>query len=211
MNSSVSSCWQCGQPSGGLFCPACGALQEPPAGFYSFFGLEERLSLDPADLQRRFYDLSRKLHPDRYGRRPPVEQRYSVEATSILNDGYRTLRDPVKRAEYLLKQRGLDIGEQRSRDVPPELLEEVFELNMALEEMRGGDESVRPQLVQAREHFTGLLADVDRRIEAAFGRFDETQAAEVLGEIRGLLNRRRYIQNLVGEVEKELTGSALSN
>ena len=63
-----------------------------------------------------------------------------MENTAIINDGYRTLRDPVKRAEYLLTEEGFPIGEQRSKDVPPELLEEVFELNMALEEMRGGEE-----------------------------------------------------------------------
>ncbi len=208
---SFSSCWQCGRQAGELFCPACGALQKPPAGFYRFFGIEERLSLDLADLQKRFYDLSRKLHPDRYGRKPPAEQKYSVEATSILNDGYRILRDPVKRAEYVLKQHGFDIGEQRSRDVPPELLEEVFELNMALEELRGGDDSVRSQLEEAREHFTGLLSDVDRQLTTEFARYDETRGEPVLGDIRGVLNRRRYIQNLVNEVEKELAGSALSN
>jgi molecular chaperone HscB len=208
---SLSSCWQCGRQASGLFCPACGVIQEPPAGFYRFFGLEENLLIDTADLQRRFYELSRQLHPDRFGRKSAREQQFSVEATSNLNDGYRTLRDPVKRAEYLLKQRGFDIGEQRTKDVPPELLEEVFELNMALEEMRGGDESVRPQLNAAREHFNGLLGDVDGKLEAAFGRYDATRSESVLGEIRGLLNRRRYIQNLVSEVEKELTGSALSN
>ena len=64
-----------------------------------------------------------------------------------------TLKDPIKRAQYLLKLEGFDIGEQRSKDVPPELLEEVFELNMALEEMRGGDDSARPQLEQAEQEF----------------------------------------------------------
>jgi molecular chaperone HscB len=209
MEGSFSPCWQCSQPVGGLICPACGALQKPPAGFYSFFGIDETLSLDLADLQTRFYDLSRKLHPDRYGRKPPREQQYSVEATSILNDGYRTLRDPVKRAEYVLKQHGFDIGEQRSKDVPPELLEEVFELNMALEEMRGGDESVRPQLEQAREHFSDLLAAVDATLQQQFQQFDSTNDQAVLGAIRGTLNRRRYIQNLVNEVEKELVVAKL--
>mgnify|MGYP000848392043 CR=1 FL=1 len=208
---SVSSCWQCSQPVSGLFCPACGALQKPPAGFYSFFGLNERLSLDLADLQKRFYELSRKLHPDRYGRKSAREQEYSVEATSILNDGYRTLRDPVKRAEYVLKQHGHDIGEQRSKDVPAELLEEVFELNMALEELRDGDDSVRPQLQQASTHFSGLLTEVDQQLERQFGEYDASPGQATLAAIRATLNRRRYIQNLVNEVEKELTGSALPN
>ncbi len=208
---SPPTCWQCGQPASELFCPACGALQKPPAGFYRFFGLEERLSLDLDDLQKRFYELSRKTHPDRYGRKSPAEREFAEEASSILNDAYRTLRDPVKRAEYVLKQHGLDTGEQRSKNVPPELLEEVFELNMAMEEMRGGDESARPQLESAQQRFAGLLGDVDRQLAAEFAEYDKTPSPAVLGTIRGILNRRRYIQNLVNEVEKELSGSALSN
>ena len=61
----------------------------------------------------------------------------------MLNDAFRTLRDPVARAEYFLQPERLEL----SKEAPPELLEEVFELNMALEELRGGDESARPQLV----------------------------------------------------------------
>ena len=202
MEDSLSPCWQCGQAVGGLFCPACGALQKPPAGFYSFFGIDEKLSLDLADLQTRFYERSRKLHPDRYGRKPAQEQQYSVEATSILNDGYRTLRDPVKRAEYVLKQHGFDIGEQRSKDVPQDLLEEVFELNMALEELRGGDDSVRPQLDEARSHFSELLTDVDSTLHQQFDQYDSSREDAVLQAIRGTLNRRRYIENLVHEVDK---------
>jgi molecular chaperone HscB len=208
---SPSSCWQCAQPVSEMFCPACGALQKPSANFYRFFGIEERLSLDLDDLQKRFYELSRKTHPDRYGRKPLTERQFADEANSTLNDAYRTLRDPVKRAEYVLKQHGLHIGEQRSKNVPPELLEEVFELNMAMEEMRGGDESARPQLADAQKRFAGLLDGVDRQLEREFEGYDRSRDEAVLGTIRGLLNRRRYIQNLVNEVEKELLGSALSN
>jgi molecular chaperone HscB len=170
------------------------------------------LSLDVAGLQKRFYELSRQLHPDRYTRKSERERQFSLEATAILNDGYRTLRDPVKRAEYVLKQNGLDIGEQRSKNVPPELLEEVFELNMALEELREGDSSVRPQLEKAGERFRAMLAGVDRELERQFQEYDQAAdgGAEILAKIRATLNRRRYIQNLVGEVEKELSGAGVS-
>jgi molecular chaperone HscB len=210
MNASFSACWHCGQPVSSLFCPACGSLQDPPAGFFTFFGLPEHLSIDTAELQKRFYELSRQFHPDRFTRKSPRERQYSLESTAILNDGYRTLRDPVKRAEYVLKRHGFDIGEQRSKNVPPELLEEVFELNMALEELRGGDGSVRPQLEKAGERFRGMLADVDGDLEHQFRAFDSAGdgKAEILAKIRATLNRRRYIQNLVGEVEKELAPAA---
>ncbi len=196
-------CWQCGRPAVELFCPACGALRPAPAEFFELFGIQETLALDTADLQRRFYELSRKLHPDLYIRKSDQERQNALDASAILNDGYRTLRDPIKRAEYLLKRHGFDIGEQRSKDVPPELLEEVFELNMALEEIRGGDESARPQLDAAREKFTAMLGDIDRELHTEFEQYDATHDREVLAGIRRILNRRRYIQNLVNEVEKE--------
>ncbi len=181
------------------------SLASPPSEYYEFFGLERKLALDTAELQKRFYELSRKWHPDRFTQRPETEQQYALEATAILNDGYRVLRDPLRRAEYVLKQNGFDIGEQRSNNVPPELLEEVFELNMALEELRGGDSSARPQLEEAREKFLGLRGDIDRELQALFEQYDGSGDREVLAQIRGILNRRRYIENLVKEVEKELT------
>jgi len=137
-------------------------------------------------------------------RKSEAERQEALDRSSELNDAYRTLKDPVKRAQYLLSQEGFDIGEQRSKDVPPELLEEVFELNMALEEMRSGDDSARPQLEQAEKTFTNMLADIDHQLESLYDRYDQSQGRDVLAEIRGVLNRRKYILNLVGEVQKTL-------
>jgi molecular chaperone HscB len=174
--------------------------------FYDFFGFEPKLTLDAEALQKRFYELSRVWHPDRFSRKSAEEQAQALEATAILNDGYRTLRDPVKRAEYLLAEEGFPIGEQRSKDVPPELLEEVFELNIMVEELKGGDESVRPQLEAQEANFVKMRAGIDKELEALFARYDAAEsqsetARQVLHEIRGVLNRRRYIENLIREVD----------
>jgi len=177
--------------------------------FFEFFGIDRKLLLDPDVLQKRFYELSRNWHPDRFSRKSADEQAQALEATAVLNDGYRTLRDPVKRAEYLLTEEGFPIGEQRSKHVPPELLEEVFELNMALEELKGGDEDARPQLERARENFLGLRAGVDKDLESLFAKYDASEsqsetAKQALNEIRGVLNRRRYIENLIRDVDRAL-------
>jgi len=206
---SEQGCWHCGHPSeDSLFCQYCNHLLRPTPDYYKFFDLPRTLSLDPAELQQRFYKMSRLLHPDRYTRTPNVERQYSLEATAILNDAYRTLRDPLARAEYVLREHGFDIGEQRTKDVPPELLEEVFELNMALEELRGGDEDARGPLEASEKKFIAMRDEVDARLEQLFKRYDEAPspeaAHEVLTEIRGVLNRRRYIRNLVDTVHKEL-------
>ena len=175
-----------------------------PSDYYELLGLERKLGISQEELQRRYYELSRQFHPDRFMRKSDAERQYALDASSAVNDAYRTLKEPVRRAEYVLKQGGFDIGEQRSKDVPPELLEEVFELNMALEEMRAGDESARPQLESARTNFTGMLSNVDRELEKLFQAYDVSANREQLSQMRGDLNRRRYIQNLVREVQKEL-------
>jgi molecular chaperone HscB len=177
--------------------------------YFRFFGLDSKLVVDLPDLQKRFYDLSRQWHPDKFSRKSPDEQAQALEATSILNDGYRTLRDPVKRAEYLLTEEGYPIGEQRSKDVPPELLEEVFELNMMLEELKSGDEDARPQLESAKHKFFELRSNVDDELQTLFARYDASDAQsetakQALHEVRGLLNRRRYIENLIRDVDRAL-------
>lgn len=172
--------------------------------YYEIFGLEPRLRLDADDLQRRFYELSRRFHPDRFQMKSAGERQQSLDSTALLNDAFRTLRDPVSRAEYVLQASGFNIGEQRSKDVPEELLEEVFELNMTLEELRGGDQQARPQLEQARGKFLAMRDASDVRLAELAARWDSTGDRGVLAEIRALLNRRRYIRNLVNEVEKAL-------
>ena len=176
-----------------------------PSNYFDFFGLDHKLDLDLKDLERRFYAFSRQYHPDRFTLKSAEEQQVALDATAILNDGYRTLRDPLARAEYLLKENGFDIGEQGTKNVPPELLEEVFELNMALEEVRGGDDSARPQLEAARANFGAMLTDIDGQLDALFRVWDDTRRREELAAIRSLLNRRKYIQNLLSEVDALLS------
>ena len=187
-------------------------MPAPPKNFYDFFGIGRKLALDTDALQKRFYELSREWHPDRFSRKSAQEQADALEATAVLNDGYRTLRDPVKRAEYLLTEEGFPIGEQRSKDVPPELLEEVFELNLMLEELNSGEESARPQLEAAKANFVSMRASIDHEIQALSSKYDASEAQseaarQALHEIRGALNRRRYIENLIRDVEKALNPS----
>ena len=75
---------------------------------------------------------------------------------------------------------------------------------MALEELRGGDEEARAALAEAQKKFAGMRDDIDRELETKFAEYDRTRNRDVLSEIRGSLNRRRYVRNLVNDVEKEL-------
>jgi molecular chaperone HscB len=203
----VTSCWNCGKSVEEVhFCEACRSLQPPATNYYDFFGLEHKLNLDLEDLEKRFYTLSRRLHPDVYFRRSEQERQYSLDASAILNDGYRVLRNPVTRAEYLLAEEGFDSAGRKSQNVPPELLEEVFDLNESLEEFRQGDESVRPQVEAAERHLFEKREEIDRELESKFEEYDRTKSRDTLMAIQGLLNKRQYIRNLIEEIEKELVG-----
>src|ERR1700722_18426207 len=114
--------------------------------YFFFFQLPEHLNLDVIALEKQFYAMSRRLHPDRFASKPLAEQEAALAQSSLLNDAYRTLKDPILRTQYLLKQEGVELEEQskaatevartsgveKKQIVPPELLEEVFELNMQL-------------------------------------------------------------------------------
>lgn len=173
--------------------------------YYRVLGLGPRLQLNLNELQQLFYARSRELHPDRFARAEVSIRDAALNESSLLNDAYRTLRDPLSRAEYFLKQKGFDIGLQGTKDVPPELLEEVFDLNMALEELKSGDESARPQLAKARDNFTALLVESDLELGQLFVAHDASPGEPLLKQIRGLLNRRRYIQNLLRDVNGYLS------
>ena len=217
------ACWSCSVTHDELklFCPSCGKIQPPAGGdYFSVFGLVPRLDLDLGMLEHEFHKLSRKLHPDRFGRASANEKEWSLAGTALLNDAYRTLRDPICRTQYLLKLHGAEIGEEHSgkdrKDpsrAPADLLEEVFDLNMQLEEMRAAhkmgevDPELAASLTQAKKKFDGLLDDVDRDLRAQWKDWDEgNEAARESAQktMVALLDRRRYLNNLVRDVTETL-------
>ena len=217
------ACWSCfiGHNDSTLFCPHCSKIQPPPGGdFFQVFGLERRFSVDLPTLEHEFHRLSRKVHPDRFARAGENERQWSLADTALLNDAYRTLKDPLHRTEYLLKLEGAEIGEEESgkdrKDpsrVPADLLEEVFELNMQLEEMRRSrksgeqDQQLQASLEQAKRKFDVLLNDVDRELRMQWQLWDESGAAArktAQKTMVALLDRRRYLSNLVRDVNEEL-------
>jgi molecular chaperone HscB len=217
------ACWSCSvaHNDATLFCPHCSKIQPPPGGdYFSVFGLVSRLDLDLSELEHEFHRLSRKLHPDRFARAHENEKQWSLADTALLNDAYRTLKDPIRRTEYLLKLHGAEIGEEHAgkdrKDpsrVPADLLEEAFDLNMQLEEMgmakKMGDTDAELQssLEQAKRKFDGLLDDVDRDLRVEWQVWDAGDAGKRAASQKkmvALLDRRRYISNLVRDVTETL-------
>lgn len=226
------TCWSCGQPAAGHFCAACGKIQPAEAiDYFSFFNLPRKLNIDLGALEREFYRLSRKLHPDLFARSGEREQEWSTEKTSQLNDAYRALKDPIARTQYLLELEGVKLEEQsrtatdtarqtgaeKQQVVPPDLLEEVFELNMQLEEMRMNkqmgedDPNIIRDLQQARARFEEKLNQLTEELkqywnewDAAVDRQDAPARLHIRDKMVDLLNRRSYIRNLVRDVNGAL-------
>jgi molecular chaperone HscB len=217
------ACWSCSvaHNESTLFCPHCSKIQPPPGGdYFSVFGLEQKLNLDLSALEHEFHRLSRKVHPDRFARGNDNERQWSLADTALLNDAYRTLKDPLRRTEYLLKLEGAEIGEEHSgkdrKDpsrAPADLLEEVFDLNMQLEEMRMArkmgetDPGLQASLEQAKRKFDVLLEDVHDELRQQWNVWDAADAATRKNAEKtmvALLDRRRYLSNLVRDVTETL-------
>ncbi len=230
--SATSRCWSCGDMRAAQFCKACGKVQPPAAvDYFAFFGMGRKLNLDGARLEREFYELSRRLHPDLNARADQREQEWSLEQSSLLNDAYRTLKDPIKRTQYLLTLEGVELeeqsksatekaratGEVKKQIVPPDLLEEVFELNLQLEEARMNKKTgeADPVLVKDLEGhkaaFEKKYEELSQELRGRWGEWDRAIESEneearrrALDGMVDLLNRRSYIRNLVRDVNEAL-------
>jgi molecular chaperone HscB len=197
--------------------------------YFAVFALPRLLNVDTAALEKTFYAQSRRLHPDRFASRPPVEQEAALAQSSLLNDAYRTLRDPIARTQHLLTLEGVELeeqsksateaartsGTQKKQLIPPELLEEVFELNMQLMEMKAakdmGDETdpdLKRDLEAAAATFHAKMSETQTELEALWTRWDTAPDDAARNAAKDpmvtLLNKRSYLRNLVRDVNAAL-------
>jgi molecular chaperone HscB len=216
-------CRDCGggAPIDAHFCPQCTKILSlgRHGDYFSFLGLPRKLNLDPAELERRFRELSRQFHPDYFYNAAPAERRASLERSSYLNDAYRTLKNPVTRVEYLLDAEGLGMRspQEASKAVPPALLEEVFALNEELDEIREQRASGEPpeqwqaRLERARAPIDAKRAAHEEQLRELSARWDALPDAapaaerrDVLLALRDRVLERNYINNLLAGIEREL-------
>src|SRR5438034_7654624 len=164
---------------GPLVCSSCGKLQSAQdTDYFALFGLPRKLWIEMSGLEQKFLQLSWKLHPDNFVNASEQERELSLKRSSELNDAYRALRDPVARVEYLLGIEGTRKEGEHKQQAPPELLEEVFELNESLDELRkakasGGDlAALKSRLNSAEKNFQQKLDEVDQQLQAAARKWD---------------------------------------
>jgi molecular chaperone HscB len=205
-------CLSCGrrqEPS--LICAECGSPLAAPLDCFAALGLSRKLTIDLDALERRYHELSRKIHPDRFASKGPKVRDASLRATATLTRSYRTLRDPVARGLYWLELNSEKLSENNKR-VPPELAELVFEVQEQLAEMQLSD----PE--EAHERATEIAA---RRIELQFkmdealaeldlnfAKWDQPADQKMLTlELKTTLSNIAYLRTLIRDVDRALENS----
>jgi molecular chaperone HscB len=215
-----SMCWHCqSEVTGEYFCERCVKVQpvSKETDYFTCFGFPRRLLLDPQKLEAKFYELSRTFHPDFYQTKSTAEQGISLSNAAVLNTAYRTLRDPIQRAEYLL---ALETGSVKDiRTSPPaDLFEEILELQDTLEEYRASDRDsdeghrLCTTLKGEQEALEQRKEAMESQLRQLFTDWDQLQDAgeatslakaerdRILKQMRDLLSHRTYINNIVNDL-----------
>jgi molecular chaperone HscB len=213
-----SMCWHCqSEVTGEYFCDQCVKVQplSKELDYFACLGLPRLLTIDPQVIESKFYELSRVFHPDFYQQKTQTEQSISLGNAALLNTAYRTLKDPLRRAEYLLK---LEAGSAKDiRNSPPaDLFEEILSLQDDLEEFRSlrpddAAERLRDKLKASRESLERRQKMMEAEIYELFGKWDALQhrtngselKAEkdaILKQMRSILSNRTYLTNIVDDL-----------
>jgi molecular chaperone HscB len=175
-------------PAAEPFCPACTAVQPPgQVDHFRRLGLARTYDLDPKTVERRYFELQRRLHPDRFATRSPREKALSQAQATALNDAYETLMDPLARAVYLLRLSGIETGGDGRTVADPGLLMEAMEMREALAE------AGTPAEVDA------VVAGARRDAEAARARLARAFADDDLEAARRTTLRLTYLDKLLDD------------
>jgi molecular chaperone HscB len=207
---SLARCWRCAaeHPSS-LFCPACQAIQtlSPAVDYFRVMGLPVSPVVDEAALTQRYYELSRRLHPDLYQTGSAEEKDASLKNTALLNRAYRTLRDLIQRGQYWLELQGEKLGKENNR-VPPTLASLVFEVQEKLEEIHNAGAKGKAALAEIRTDLEGRMQGLREMLQENLQQWNgAAQSPELLAQLKGMLSEIAYLRTLLRDVEKESESS----
>ena len=163
---------------------------------FELLGLQPAFALDPARLESSYRELQGQVHPDRFAAAPEAEQRVAMQWATRANEAYRTLRDPVDRARYLLGLKGFDTGEESNTAMPPDFLMQQMEWREAVAEARAARETAR--LATLRKEIAGERDEMLRQLERAIDRDSNYDAG------CSLVRKLRFLEKLDAEIEDGL-------
>lgn len=195
-------CWSCrGLTVSGLFCQTCDAILPMVAGedFFHLFAIEPAFEVDLVTLEQHYRNLQKRLHPDFFAHRGPLERRLSLEHITRVNEAWQILTDSLSRADYLLRLVG---WQSNKTTTDPEFLYTVMELRESLEEVNPQAADAMQRLEGLRTEALGRMQTEERQIAALFRDFFAQNNPELLAQIARLVDRIRYHRRYLEELDR---------
>ena len=164
--------------------------------YFELFGLPESYDLDLAELSKRYRKLQKAVHPDRFASASDLERRLSVQQSALINEAYQTLKSPLRRAQYMLQLKGVDLSNDISARMDPEFLMQQMHLREELEQVRQSADPVSKLMTLSAEIAQGI-AEQDGILNQLF-----TEASpDKLGQIADFVRRMQFMLKLQQEIE----------
>ena len=193
------------------YCSECGRIL-PPAerNYFDVFGLPpDQLVIDIPQLEKRFLELSRKYHPDRFASKTPLENQIAHEYSSAVNNAYRTLKEPVSRAKYVV-ERKLGSIEEKSANVPPEMAEFFFEIHDLLDAIREANgnppEAALKEVQKAEQELREKVKELEANLQDHFAIYDAAPEQKAIEKIKEILSEGSYIRSFLRQIDNTLKG-----
>jgi len=161
---------------------------------FSLFDLPRRFGLDSSELEQRYREMQKRVHPDRHAHLGDAEKRLAMQWSTQVNEAYRTLRRPLSRAEYLLQLAGIDVHQERA--MPPEFLMQQMDWREAVEAASAAGDSAT--LEHLRQSIKREMTEEYKKIEAQID--VEQDCAGAAGRVRQLM----FEEKLLDEVDDAL-------
>ncbi|MEN3111800.1 Fe-S protein assembly co-chaperone HscB [Uliginosibacterium paludis] len=166
--------------------------------YFSLFGLPERYMLDLSQLDTAYRNVQAQVHPDRFAHRPEAERRVAMQWATHANEAFRTLRNPIGRARYLLSRRGVEIDGERNTAMSSAFLMQQMEWRESVEEAQGNiDELDRLNRELARDERV-MLDDLARALDESA---DLVTAAELVRRLMFMEKLRQEISDALSQLE----------
>ncbi|XP_077298508.1 iron-sulfur cluster co-chaperone protein HscB-like protein, mitochondrial [Arctopsyche grandis] len=189
----TSKCWNCDEPSASsLFCRRCDSLQRPNArqNFFQIIGVDEHFRLDESALAKKFKDLQKVLHPDKFNNKTRAEQKISEEYSSLVNKAYSTLLHPLSRGTYILQLKGHELPEKT--DLESGFLHEIMERN---EEVECAD--TPEEILRIEREIKSILVRLQNELNDALITDDFSAAIKTLVQMKYYISIEDQIKNVI--------------
>ena len=200
-------CWRCKKPGPlAFFCPCCEAVQPLPAtsNYSTLLGFAGRPAIDETELQKRYYELSRRLHPDRFQTSTREEQRASLQATALLNSAFKTLKDVESRGRWWLENTGESLG-RNNNQVPAELAARVFEIQEKIADLADSSgtrcDELRGDLRRTQTDLANRVNEEEATVDGILRDWPrDHDAGDARAELKRVLSKLSYLRTLARDV-----------